>query len=184
MKNTETNTSIEKGLETSNESQNRQSERSHTKCMFSKSNFVAFRTVPVILKNGNRKIRVNALLDDASTTSFVNADVAAELGLQGKMEKITTSILNDRTETFVTMPVELGLESTDGNIDMILSAYTATKVTGDLQVVDWQKVGSSWSHLQSIDFPKTVSPPIVDILIGMDYPNLHFSHKDVCAHSI
>ena len=45
--------------------------------------FVALRTVPVFLKNGNRRIKVNALLDKASTKTYLNADVAAELGRQG-----------------------------------------------------------------------------------------------------
>ena len=51
------------------------------------TDFIALRTVPIILKNGNRLIKVNALLDDASTKTYINADVAAELGLQGKTEK-------------------------------------------------------------------------------------------------
>ena len=45
---------------------------------------VALRTVPVYLTNGNRKLKVNALLDDASTKTYINADVAAKLGLQGQ----------------------------------------------------------------------------------------------------
>ena len=44
---------------------------------------IALRTIPVYLRNGNRKIKVNALLDDASTKTYINSDVAAELGLQG-----------------------------------------------------------------------------------------------------
>ena len=42
---------------------------------------VALRTVSVYLKNGDRKLKINALLDDASTKTYINADVAAELGL-------------------------------------------------------------------------------------------------------
>ena len=36
------------------------------------------------VKNGDRWMTVNALLDDASTKIYINADVAAELGLKGK----------------------------------------------------------------------------------------------------
>ena len=39
---------------------------------------IALRTIPVYLKSGNRKLKVNALLDDASTKTYVNADVAAK----------------------------------------------------------------------------------------------------------
>ena len=36
---------------------------------------IALRTIPVYLKSGNQKLKVNALLDDASTKTYVNADV-------------------------------------------------------------------------------------------------------------
>ena len=40
--------------------------------------FVAFGTVPVILKNGNHRLEVNALSYDASTRTYLNADIAAK----------------------------------------------------------------------------------------------------------
>ena len=55
-------------------------------------NYIAFRTVPVMLRNGDRSLKVNALLDDGSTKSYLNADVAAELGLQGKTEKVMVNV--------------------------------------------------------------------------------------------
>ena len=42
---------------------------------------IALRTIPVYIKNGNQKLQVNALLDNASTKTYINTDVAAELGL-------------------------------------------------------------------------------------------------------
>ena len=63
----------------------KQAERSHTTATAegTQTGFLALRTVPVILKNGNRAIKVNALLDEASTKTYINADVASEIGLQG-----------------------------------------------------------------------------------------------------
>ena len=49
--------------------------------------FVALRTVPVVLRNGTRTLKVNALLDDASTKTYLNADVAA-----GQTEKVTVNV--------------------------------------------------------------------------------------------
>ena len=40
---------------------------------------VPLRTIPVYLKNGNKRLKVNALLDDDSTKTYLNTDVAAEL---------------------------------------------------------------------------------------------------------
>ena len=45
---------------------------------------VALRTVPVTLRNGQRSVNVNALLDDGSTQSHLNSAVAAELGIQAE----------------------------------------------------------------------------------------------------
>ena len=39
----------------------------------------ALRTVPIVLKNGNRRIMVNCLLDEGSDTTYVNEDVVNEL---------------------------------------------------------------------------------------------------------
>ena len=82
------------------------------------------RTVPVILKNGGRRLVVTALLDDASTKTYVNSDVAAELGLQGESRKVTVNVLNGQEDTFET-PVECGIESLDGRISIRITAFTA-----------------------------------------------------------
>ena len=39
------------------------------------------RTVPVLLANEKQKFQGNAFLDHCSTKTYLNADVAAELGL-------------------------------------------------------------------------------------------------------
>ena len=54
----------------------------------------ALRTIPVILKNGCRRLKVNALLDDASTQTYVNEDVAAELCLNSTFEAINVNVLD------------------------------------------------------------------------------------------
>ena len=56
---------------------------------------MALRNVPVVVKNGGRRLVLNALLDDASTKTYINGDVAAdELGLEGTMQRITVNVLN------------------------------------------------------------------------------------------
>ena len=66
---------------------------------------IALRTVFVYLRNGDRKLRINALLDDASTRTYINVDVAAELGLQGHPQKVNVSVLHGQVKTFETTPV-------------------------------------------------------------------------------
>lgn len=107
-------------------------------------NYVTLRTVPVILRNGNRKLKVNALLDDASTITYINSDVAAELGLQGRTQSMTINVLNGESETFETMPVQCELESCNGHTKTIIVAFTTDNVTGDMQPINWQRK-SQWN---------------------------------------
>ena len=143
--------------------------------------FIALRTVPVVLQNGSKSMKVNALLDDGSTRSYINADIADELGLTGKAEAIAVNMLNGRREVFETRPVQVQLHSLDGKLCMPITAMTANKVTGNMKVIDWHKQRDKWPHLQSIEFPKVGSRPIVDILIGIDYADLHLSYREVCG---
>ena len=90
---------------------------------------IELRTVPVNLKNGNRSLTVIALLDVTSTETYINADVAAELGLKGKTEKVTVNVLNGHVETFETRPVDLELQSLNGNVSIKVLAFTANSMS-------------------------------------------------------
>ena len=69
---------------------------------------MALKTIPVYLKSGNQKLKVNALLDDASTKKYINADVASELSLQGHPQRVNISVhvLNGQVEAIETTPIE------------------------------------------------------------------------------
>ena len=144
-----------------------------------KPDFCVLRTVPVIVKNGNRTIKVNARLDDASTKTYINADIAAELGLSGQVESVNVNVLNGNIKTFETMPVTFELQSVNGRITQQVSAFTAERVTGDMKVIQWSKHSAKYEHLKALDFPEPGQRTIVDLLIGIDYPDLHYSYHDI-----
>ena len=84
----------------------KQEERSHTTTTIggAQTSFLSLRTVPVIVKNGDRKFKVNALLDKASTKTYINCDGAGELRLQGIPRKVTVNVPNGQTETVFKQP--------------------------------------------------------------------------------
>ena len=125
---------------------------------------IALRTAPIILRNGDRSLKVNALLDEASTKTYVNADVAAELGLQGKTENVTVNVLNSQIETSETKPVNFELLSVDCKVNMNVTAYTANRVTGDMTVIDWNEYRSKWPYLRKINFPLPAKKQVVRIV--------------------
>ena len=137
------------------------------------SEFVELRTVPVMLKNGDRHLTVNAFLDDASTKTYVDKDVAEKLGLHSKTDKVTVNVLNGQIETFDTKTVHFEKKNVNGNVNMNVTAYTENRVISNLNVVDWNIYKKRWPYLEKLDFPQNTSRPIVGILIGPDCTELH-----------
>ena len=160
------------------EEETRKEEVTHTTLDFQQQNHVTLRTVPVIVKNGGMEKIVNALLDDGSTKTYINDDIAA-LNLGGEIRKVTVKVLNNRVETFQTMPVEFELESANGEFKTKLTAYTTERVTGNVKIVNWKICANRWEHLKDIEFPDVGKKPFVDMLIGIDHADLHFSLKEV-----
>ena len=116
--------------DTSNEQDEGESPvHSHTTTLITDSNnanrndFIALCTVPVHLKCGNRTIRVNALLDDASSRSYINSDIAAQLGLEG-----IPQVLNNNQATLDSSTIDFVIKSIDGKISRQMSAYTTKRV--------------------------------------------------------
>ena len=84
--------------------------------------YYSFRTVPVWMKANGRKVKINAILDDASNETFLNEAVAGILGLQEPFEKVQVYALNDTVETFQSMPIKI--ESVDGRFSKEISPRT------------------------------------------------------------
>ena len=77
------------------------------------------------------------------------------------------------------MPVDVELESLDGSVSKTVSAFTTERVTGNLEAINWRKHANKWPHLRGIQLPKPGPHPLVDISIGVEYVDLHYSFKDV-----
>ena len=145
---------------------------------------VSLRTAPVWLSANGRKIKVNALLDDASSVSYINEELAGALGLSATYKQVIVNVLNESVETFDSMPVSMTLESCDGNVTRSFKALTCPRrVTGNFKAVDWSKFQDRWSHLRVCKFPEPPADPAVDVLIGQDHIDLHFSKCDVRGNS-
>ena len=116
---------------------------------------VSLRTVPVWLKADGKKIKVNAVLDDASTVSYVNEEVAGALGLYATYENVSVNVLSETVETFDSMPVSFTLDSCDGNLKVPFKALTCPRrVTGRYNIVDWQKFQKPLASLERLQVPR------------------------------
>ena len=53
------------------------------------------------------------------------------------------------------------------------------RVTGNHKVENWKQSKNRWSHLKECDFAEPPQDGLVDLLIGVDNAELHYSRADV-----
>lgn len=82
-------------------------------------------------------MKLNALLDDGSTKTYINREIAEGLGIRASVHTVCVNVLNGKQEVLETMPVTLGIESENRQVKMQIYANTIDNVTGNLQAVDW-----------------------------------------------
>ena len=75
------------------------------------------------------------------------------------------------------------IERLDVKTSLKVTALTTGKVTGNMRTMDWTTCADKWPHLRNIKFHKLGPRPIVDMLIGLDCADLHFSLQDVRGES-
>ena len=115
---------------------------------------IALRTVPDILKHGERRLQVYCFLDEGSDTSYVNEDVVEKLGLDGRKEKVIINVAIGQKVTLMSATMEIGLESLDGRVDTVIVAKTSIIICGGMKPITWLQIKDQWKHLRDIPFPK------------------------------
>ena len=141
---------------------------------------IALRTVPVILKHGERRLQVSCFLDEGSDASYVNEDVVEELGLDGRKEKVIINVTNGQKVRLMSATMEInGLESLDGRVDTVIVAKTSNNICGGMKPTNWLHIKDQWKRLRNIPFPKLGKRSKINVLIGSDYYNLLFPMKEV-----
>ena len=74
--------------------------------------------------------------------------------------------------------MEFKLRSINGQVNTVIEALTISDVTGNLKTVSWEAINRNWDHLKGVNFTQ-VNSKNSDILTGRNYPDFHFSLKDI-----
>ena len=98
---------------------------------------IALCTVPVILKQGGRRLQVNCFLDEGSDTSYVNEDVIEELGLDGRKAKVIINVANGQKVNLMSATLGIGLESLDSRMDTVIVAKTSNNICRGMKLTNW-----------------------------------------------
>ena len=126
----------------------------------------SLRPVPVWMKANGRKVKINAILNDASNETFLNEEVAGVVGVQELFLKVQVHLLSDTVETFQPKLVKIEIESVHGKFskEINMKMYPQ-KVTSNYRVVNWTKHQNKWPRLAQCSFPKPVNNGLVDLLV-------------------
>lgn len=105
---------------------------------------------------------------------------AGVLGIQEPVETVKVHVLDNEVATFQSMPVNATIERVDGQFSNEISVKTSPRRgTGNCKVEDWNKSKPKWAHLKECEFAKPAKDGIVDLLIGIDNADLHYSRADI-----
>ena len=167
---------------TSNSDTKQRSEHEVTHCgvQLTSGPSYSFMIVPVLLVHANIRFKCTALLDPASSTSYVRQSIASALDLHGKFSNLTTSVLEGREVSARREKVVVNVESCDGDVHSAFSAWVLPSVTAPVTPVDWNTRKNNWPHLQHVDFPE-ISSKSVDLLIGINALDLHTVCEERCS---
>ena len=78
------------------------------------------------------------------------------------------------------MPIKVDIESVCVGFRRTIELKICPhQVTGTYKVQDWCKNKEQWPHLEKYDFPQPAGSGFVDLLIGVDNADLHYSMADI-----
>ena len=130
---------------------------------------VLLRVIPVEVRGPAGVITVRALLDEGSTVSLVDADLAARLDVQGRVDPLSlrwTNSIEQRDERSQRVSLEIrGVHGADWH--QLENVRTRKNLSLPVQSVNLKRVVKSWPHLQDIKFPHHSSEAPL-LLLGQD----------------
>ena len=132
--------------------------------------------VPVLLSHKDRpetEVKVYALLDDASDTTFIKESVREQLGIEGLETTLQLSTMLGREKIAVRKVEGLVAKRLDKQVEIQLpKTYTSDSIPSRRDQIPTPEIADTWAHLKKI---KEKIPPIqedaeVGLLIGCNCP--------------
>ena len=141
--------------------------------------------------NPERQIKVYALLDDASDTTFVTTQVQEKLGIEGVQTSLNLSTMLGREVLEVERIDGLMVQRLDGRVQVELpKAYARESIPSRRDQIPTPEVADKWPHLQKIrdKIPPYEKDAEIGLLIGCNCPKaikpkevIHGSSEDPYA---
>lgn len=140
---------------------------------------VSLMVLPASIVKDNKRLKVNVMLDNCSTGSYISEAAAEELQLQGETQHLTISGTGGLEVKKNSRHVELTVTSSDNSFSAKLHANVLDNISSDTPAFEWSILKSRWPHLESVPFQNVAKRRQIDLLIGSDHPLFHRVLKEV-----
>ena len=124
--------------------------------------------VPVIIKNGNKSVKANALLDSGSDVTLINKDLASKLNLSGdsKVLNICNAILE--VSKVECKPVEFQISSVCNSFQKLdINTFAVDTLNVQPNSFKISSLKNDYPYPRDINFP-ILNSSNVDLLIGIN----------------
>ena len=130
--------------------------------------------IPVIVSNGSKSIRTNALLDTGSDSTFVTSDISQKLNLQGKTQQISLCNVLSNKDTFNSKLVDFEISSMTSPTSVhVKTAWIVDSMKLTFQRINTEKLKNYYKYLADIQFTPFDKSSEISVLTGADSPMLH-----------
>lgn len=139
---------------------------------------VFFRLVPVKLFGPTRTITTHAMLDEGSSVTLIDEDLADDLGLDGPRQQLDLNWFGAKSASMDTRVVELRISGVCDNSESyaLRNVYTAKRLLLPTQTVRVEELRSRYQTLRQLPIAEQdcVQPRL---LIGLDHCHLGVAHE-------
>ena len=128
--------------------------------------------VPVIIKNGNKSVKINALLDSGSGVTLINKDLASKLNLSRDSKVLNICNAMSEVSKVKCKPVKFQISSVSNSIQKSdTNAFVVDTLNVQPNSFKISSLKNDYSYLRDINFP-ILNSSNVDLLIGTNNADL------------
>ena len=133
---------------------------------------IALQTIPVTVHNGTKSVDANVMMDQGATGAFMSKRLAEELELKGYLVQTTVTGFDGAKLQGEVAIASVQVQKTEGGKKHWVQVQITNDPAASYLPFDWARHKSRYSHLRNLPLLHPVPNKPVDLMLGMDTPDL------------
>ncbi len=137
-----------------------------------KSSRVVLQTIPIEVYNGKKKVRLNCLIDQGATGAFMSRRAAEELEVTGHTATARVTGFDGMVSQGQVLITSVQVTALGNRKKHWVQVQVTKDPAGSYQPHDWTRDQAKYKHIKSLPILPPIPNKNVDIMLGMDTPDL------------